>query len=304
MKYLIIGAGGTGGCIGAYMTEAGKDVTMIARGAHLKAMQEHGLRMETTKRGNYVVNPVKACDMEHYNEQPDVIMVCVKGYSLDETIPFIQRVACPGTVVIPILNIYGTGSRMQKLLPEQIVTDGCIYVAGEIKEPGCLWMNGDILRIVYGVREKSQEVPALEEIRQDLIDSDIEPLLSHDIKKDTMRKYAYISAAASTGQYFDANVGEFQKQGEVRDTYKALLGEIAQLSEAMGIHFDHDIVKENMDITDALAPSASTSMQRDIRAGKNSEMDGLIFQVVRMGDEYGVELPTYRKIARAFGYDC
>jgi 2-dehydropantoate 2-reductase len=45
-------------------------------------------------------------------------------------------------------------------------------------------------------------------------------------------------------------------------------------------------------------------MQRDIRAGKNSEMDGLIFQVVRMGDEYGVELPTYRKIARAFGYDC
>jgi 2-dehydropantoate 2-reductase len=248
---------------------------MIARGAHLKAMQEHGLRMETTKRGNYVVNPVKACDMEHYNEQPDVIMVCVKGYSLDETVPFIKRVA-----------------------------DGCIYVAGEIKEPGCLWMNGDILRIVYGVREKSQEVPALEEIRQDLIDSDIEPLLSHDIKKDTMRKYAYISAAASTGQYFDANVGEFQKPGEVRDTYKALLGEIAQLSEAMGIHFDHDIVKENMDITDALAPSASTSMQRDIRAGKNSEMDGLIFQVVRMGDEYGVELPTYRKIARAFGYDC
>ena len=51
MKYLVIGAGGTGGCIGAYMTEAGKDVTLIERGAHLAAMKEDGMRKETTKKG-------------------------------------------------------------------------------------------------------------------------------------------------------------------------------------------------------------------------------------------------------------
>ena len=115
MKYLIIGAGGTGGCIGAYMTEAKKDVTMIARGAHLQAMQENGLQMETTKKGNYTICPVKATDMEHYQEQPDIIFVCVKGYSLLGTIPFIRRVAKPETVVIPILNIYGTGGRLQEI---------------------------------------------------------------------------------------------------------------------------------------------------------------------------------------------
>ena len=81
MKYLIIGAGGTGGCIGAYMTEAKKDVTMIARGAHLQAMQENGLQMETTKKGNYTICPVKATDMEHYQEQPDIIFVCVSGFA-------------------------------------------------------------------------------------------------------------------------------------------------------------------------------------------------------------------------------
>ena len=73
MKYLVIGAGGTGGSIGAYMTEAGKDVTLIARGEHLKKMQEQGLKMETTRKGNYTVNPVKATDMAHYDEQPDII---------------------------------------------------------------------------------------------------------------------------------------------------------------------------------------------------------------------------------------
>ena len=153
MKYLIIGAGGTGGCIGAYMTEAGKDVTLIARGAHLAAMQADGLRMETTKKGNYTVKPVKAADMEHYGERPDVVFVCVKGYSLKETVPFIRRAAGPETVVIPILNIYGTGGRLQEQLPELLVTDGCIYIAAEIKEPGCLWQNGDIFRVVCGVRK-------------------------------------------------------------------------------------------------------------------------------------------------------
>ena len=90
MKYLIIGAGGTGGSIGAYMTQSGKDVTLIARGEHLRRIQEQGLKMETTSKGNYTVQPIKACDMEHYEEQPDIIFVCVKGYSLEDTIPFIK----------------------------------------------------------------------------------------------------------------------------------------------------------------------------------------------------------------------
>lgn len=297
MKYLIIGAGGTGGCIGAYMTEAGKDVTMIARGAHLAAMQTEGLRMETTKKGNYMVKPVKAVDMAHYDEQPDVIFVCVKGYSLEETVPFIRKVAKPETVVIPILNIYGTGGRLQKRLPELLVTDGCIYIAAEIKEPGCLWQNGDIFRVVFGVREPSEYRPVLEEVKKDLDESGITGILSDNIRRDALQKFSYVSPAAACGQYYDAKAGEMQKPGEIRDTFAALIGEIDILANAMGIHFEVDIVKTNLDILDALTPEASTSMQRDVKAGKVSEMEGLIFEVVRLGKEYGVELPVYGKIA-------
>ena len=104
MKYLIVGAGGTGGVVGYYMTKAGKDVTLIARGAHLKQMQTKGLTLEKMWDQSTETIPVKASDMEHYTEQPDVILVCVKGYSLEDTIPFIQKVAKKDTVVIPILN--------------------------------------------------------------------------------------------------------------------------------------------------------------------------------------------------------
>ena len=226
-----------------------------------------------------------------------MILVCVKGYSLEETIPFIRRVAKPETVVIPILNIYGTGGRLQERLPELLVTDGCIYIAAEIRKPGCLWQNGDIFRVVFGVRKPSEYREVLEKVRQDLEDSGITAILSDNIQKDALQKFSYVSPAAACGQYYDAMAGDMQKPGEIRDTFAALIHEIDVLAEAMGIHFGVDIVQTNLDILDSLTPEASTSMQRDVKQGKASEMDGLIFEVVRMGRKYGVKLPVYEKIA-------
>ena len=124
MKYVVIGAGGTGGPIGGFLTRAGKDVTLIARGEHLKKIREYGLQFETPS-GSFTV-PVKACAMEEYQGSADVIFVCVKGYSLADTIPFIERIGDSHTVVIPVLNIYGTGKELQKSLPDIPVMDVCI----------------------------------------------------------------------------------------------------------------------------------------------------------------------------------
>jgi 2-dehydropantoate 2-reductase len=296
MKYLIIGAGGTGGGIGAYMTEAGKDVTLIARGEHLKKMQEQGLRMETPKK-DYTVQPIKAVDMEHYAEQPDVIFVCVKGYSLDDTVPFIKRVAKNSTIVIPILNIYGTGSRLQEQLPDLLVTDGCIYIAGEIKEPGTILLKGDIFRIVFGVRDPQELRPELFEVVRDLKESGIVPVLSDNIRRDALQKFAYVSPMAACGLYYHVFAGDVQITGEPRETFIKLMKEIDALAVAMDVPFLVDIVSTNLRILDGLTPEASTSMQRDIYAGKSSEIDGLIYEVVRMGERYGVPTPTYEMIA-------
>lgn len=298
MKYLIIGAGGTGGSIGAYMTQSGKDVTLIARGEHLKRIQEQGLKMETTSKGNYTVQPIKACDMEHYEEKPDIIFVCVKGYSLEDTIPFIKRVAKESTIVIPILNIYGTGAGMQEKLPGLLVTDGCIYIAGEIKEPGTIWLNGNIFRVVFGVRSPEELRPELFQVVQDLKDSGIDGVLSDNIRRDALQKFAYVSPMAACGLYYHVSAGEVQVTGEARDTFVKLMKEVDALAVAMGVPFLVDIVTTNLQILDSLSPTASTSMQRDIYAGKASEIDGLIYEVVRMGERYGVPTPTYEMIAK------
>jgi len=296
MKYLIIGAGGTGGAVGAYMMRADKDVTFIARGKHLEAMCKNGLRV-IRPEDEFTVKPVRAFTMEEYNDNPDVIFVCVKGYSVNDIIPFIKRVAKPDTIVIPLLNIYGTGESMQQYLPDLMVTDGCMYIASEISEPGVLLMKGYILRVIFGVRDQAEYRDILKVIEQDLKDSGILGVLSDNIKRDALLKFSYVSAQSACGTYYDVPTGPIQKAGEIRDCFVALVCEIEKLAHAMGIDFSADIVTRNLKILDDITPDMTTSMQRDIYAGKNSEIDGQIYEVVRLAEKYGVDLPVYSKIA-------
>ena len=112
-KYVVVGAGGTGGTLGAYLANAGMDVTFIARGEHLQVMKEKGLRILRPK-DELVISPCKACTFEEYRDIADVVFVCVKGYSLDSVIPKIKEIVDEHSVVIPILNIFGTGRALQR----------------------------------------------------------------------------------------------------------------------------------------------------------------------------------------------
>ena len=244
--------------------------------------------------------PVKACTAEEYKEIPDVILVCIKGYSMDETVPTIKKIAGKETVVIPILNIYGTGGRLQKKLPELTVTDGCIYVSANIMEPGVILQHGKILRVVFGARKPEEETEKMREVAKDMVTDDLEVILSENIRRDAMVKFSYVSPIGAAGLYCNAVAADFQREGEQREMFKALIREIVALSHAMGIEFEEDLVERNLKILSSLSPEATTSMQRDVIEGKRSEMDGLVYEVVRMGREYKVSMPQYEKAAACF----
>lgn len=316
MKYIIIGAGGTGGILGFYMTKAGKDVTLIARNAHLEAIQKQGLSVEKMWINETETIPVSAESMESYEakgEKADVILVCVKKYSLDSCIPFIQNISHENTIVVPVLNVYGTGAYLQEKLPKVLVTDGCIYVSANIKQAGVLLQHGEILRVFFGVREKEDlkkvngqldgEYKAerlLKKITQDFKDSGIDGILSDNIKRDALTKFSYVSPIGTAGLYLHAVAGDFQREGEARELFKTLIREIVTLANAMGITFEEDLVERNLKILSNLPEEATTSMQRDVMEGKQSEIDGLVYEVVRMAKKYGVEVPAYERAAEKF----
>ena len=316
MKYIIIGAGGTGGILGFYMTKAGKDVTLIARNAHLEAMKKQGLSVQKMWTNETETIPVSAESMESYEakgEKADVILVCVKKYSLDSCIPFIQDISHENTIVVPVLNVYGTGAYLQEKLPKVLVTDGCIYVSANIKQAGVLLQHGEILRVFFGVREKEDlkklngqsdgEYKAerlLKKIAQDFKDSGIDGILSDNIKRDALTKFSYVSPIGTAGLYLHAVAGDFQREGEARELFKTLIREIVTLANAMGITFEEDLVERNLKILSNLPKEATTSMQRDVMEGKQSEIDGLVYEVVRMAEKYGAEVPAYRRAAEKF----
>ena len=303
LRYMIIGVGGTGGAIGAHLAHAGNDVTFIARGRQLATMRDRGLKLHRPDT-EFTVDQVKAYSMDDYpaDQTPDVIIVCVKGYSIEGTIPFIKSVSGPDTVVIPILNVFGTGARMQKHLPGITVLDGCIYIWTELKEPGLIWMSGTIFRVVFGLRRDQKRLEKkigdrLNKIKDDLDASGIEGVLSDNIERDALRKFSFVSPQGAVGLYYNSSIGAVQVPGEKRECFIGLIREISDLADAMGIGFGEDIVPNNLKITDISDPQITTSMQKDVAAGRQSEVDGLIYEVVRMGEQYGVNVPLYAMIA-------
>ena len=164
MKYLIVGTGGVGGSIAGFLALAGKDVTCIARGRHLEAIRRNGLHLKSDLKGEHYL-PVTACTSEEFEGKADVIFVCVKGYSIDSIKDVLERASAPGTLVIPILNVYGTGPRIGRLVPSVDVLDGCIYIVGFVSGEGEITQMGSIFRMVFGARpEQGIARERLEEI--------------------------------------------------------------------------------------------------------------------------------------------
>ena len=308
LRYLIAGTGGVGGSIAGFLALAGKDVTCIARGEHLAAMREHGLRLHSDLKGEHALK-IPAYTAEEYTSlaeksaryKADVIFVCVKGYSVDSITELIKRAAHKNTVVIPILNVYGTGPRIQRLVSGVTVLDGCIYIVGFVSGKGEITQMGKIFRLVYGAHKDtivSRET--LEAIQQDLQESGIKAEISPDINRDTFVKWSFISAMAVTGAYYDVPMGEVQKPGKVRDTFIGLSQESAALGRKLGIEFKEDIVEYNLKVIDKLAPESTGSMQKDMARGHQSEVQGLLFDMIAAAQEQGVDIPTYKMVAEKF----
>ncbi len=249
-KYLIVGTGGVGGSIAGFLALAGKDVTCIARGKHLEAIREKGLHLRSDLKGNHFL-PVQACTAEEYNEKANVIFVCVKGYSLDSIKDLLEKASDKDTLIIPILNVYGTGPRIGQLVSHVTVLDGCIYIVGFVSGPGEITQMGKIFRLVFGARPQQGVAPErLETIADVLRKAGIKADISDDINRDTFIKWSFISAMACTGAYHDVPMGPLQHPGAERDTFIGLSKESSEIGRKMGITYAEDPIGYNLKVID------------------------------------------------------
>ncbi len=309
LKYLILGTGGTGACIGSFLAKEGKDVTFIARGKHLEAIEQKGLFVLSPKLGKIHIKEPKVSKTEWYNDKADVIFVCVKCYSINALIPFIERVSHENTIVIPITNCFGFATKIAEKVPKIISLGGCIYISSDISYYGEITMRSDIFRMIYGFRkadlkrkEAHKWTEIINQITDDLNESGIDASVSDDIRTEVYRKFSYVSPISAACAYLETNAGELQAEGEKRDFLIKLMEEVVNVGKAMDIILEDDIIEKNLQMLSTVLPNVTSSMQKDIEKGGDSEIDGLVFDVIKIAEEYGVSVPLYKKVAEKFNY--
>lgn len=155
-RYLIIGAGGTGGNIAAMMSKAGKDVILIARDKHLEAIKSRGMtqiieKANGTERTQTIpVNALSACEYVSSGKCPDVIFICTKSYSIEEIAPFVNTVADSHTIIISVLNGIGMEQYIRLFIHTGRIVTGCLYIYGTKDDSGSIRIQGNFIRIVFG----------------------------------------------------------------------------------------------------------------------------------------------------------
>lgn len=304
MKYLVIGAGGTGGMIAAFLAEKNFDVTAVARGNHLKVIQENGLIVKKADGSILHVKNLKALPQEEVKgEIFEVVFVCVKAYGIRDIIPLIESVSDNNTYIIPILNSMETGNVLRSYLPGKTVFDGCIYITGYISAPGEITQNNPIFRIIFGEDGvEAKAFPKAEQLNRELSESGIRAEYSEGIYSKIFEKISFTSAFGAAGVYFGITSKELKSVPEYTMFYRSLLQELQNIQRAAGFKESGDLVESNMKLLMAMDDHFTTSMMKDISHHHADEREQLIFNIIDLAAKYNVEVPQYRKVADFLGY--
>ncbi len=296
-KIAIFGTGGVGGFLGGELARhyAGSDVEIyfISRGEALRRIREQGLQVDTQEK-SYTAYPVKATDCPEEIGPVDYLIYCTKAYDVEKGIQ--QALPCigPDTVVLPFLNGVDSGERIARMLPDREVWLGCVYVVAFIVEPGHIAEQTNGYRYLFGSPEANPE--KLQKLAEIFSAADIRAWPREDIVRCVWDKFAFISTVATITSYTDKTYGEVLNTPEYRNWLDNLLQEYRSVAEAKGCELSDDVEAAVIAQMKRIPPETTTSMQRDFRAHRNTELESLTGYLVREGHRLGVAVPTYERM--------
>nr|WP_299173326.1 2-dehydropantoate 2-reductase [uncultured Allomuricauda sp.] len=298
-KILIAGIGGVGGFFGGLLAKQFQDskavdIHFLARGAHLEQIQKSGLHVIEGDE-QFAAIPKLATDDANQIGEADYIIVATKSYDLEQTIQQLTPCIGPETVILPLLNGVDCRERIQKLLPNNLVCDGCVYIIARLSRPGVVENLGNIKKLFFGVEGGSDtRLEALEKLFQE---AGVEVTLTPQIEKVIWEKFVFISVTATATTYFDAPVGPILADSDKRNTVIALVNEVTQIAKQKGIVISNNMAEQVLTKLESLPHAATSSLHSDVKVKKiNTEVQTLVGYVVKAAQHFGVDAPTYRKL--------
>jgi 2-dehydropantoate 2-reductase len=290
MKIAIVGAGGVGGYYGALLARAGHEVAFIARGKHLQALRAKGLQIKSIL-GDFAVSPVRATAAPAEIEPVDLVVVAVKTYHLDEAAQMLTPLLTPTTVVLPFENGVDAAERLGVVIGQNYLLGGATWISAAIEAPGVIGHYSQFRRIVLG-EFNGQVTPRLQATFEAFQSTGVSVESSADIRTVLWSKLVFIAAVGAIGSLTRVTFGEFRQVNETRAALKAAIAEIIAVGQANGAKLQASLAEDTLAFIDKSAAELKSSLQRDIEAGRVSELESLIGVVVRLGAAAEVLTPV------------
>ncbi|MCQ3936349.1 MAG: 2-dehydropantoate 2-reductase [Chloroflexi bacterium] len=298
MKIVIFGSGGVGGYFGGRLAHAGQDVTFIARGMHLAAIQTSGLRVDSIS-GDFRVHPAKASDSPQSVGEADLILLAVKAWQLDAAITQMKPLVGGQTVILPLLNGIEHMDKLLAAFDRRNVVGGLCRISSFVEAPGHIRHVGVQPYIAFGELDNSKS-ERIESIRRMFAALDgILVDVPADIHVTMWEKFVFISGTSGVGAYTRQPIGAYREDPAARQMLIDAMNETAAVARARGVMLPESLVAETMKRIDALPYAMLASMQKDMMEGRPSELNEQTGAVIRLGRAAGIPTPTHEKLLAA-----
>ena len=290
MRIAVIGAGGIGGIYGAALARAGADVTFVARGTHLAAMREQGLRIEGDRVETHI-RPVLATDDPASIGVVDYVLSCVKLWDVESIGEQIRPIVGPQTAVVPLQNGIDAAQRLIPILGHEAVMGGTAFVTGAIVAPGVIRQTGTYQRMTFGEIDGSASTRG-ERLRDLCAMAGFEGVLSPDIRVPIWDKFILLVPLSSLNALTRLPLGKWRDDPDLLALYEASLRETVAVGLAEGVRLPPDTVGQTLAIMRSMPDYHTTSMGNDLLRGNRLELPWFAGKVVELGRSHGIPTPA------------
>jgi 2-dehydropantoate 2-reductase len=283
----ILGPGGVGGFLGAALARAGQRVTIVARESTAARIRADGIEVRSAYLGDFNARPEAVADLM---TAPDALLVATKATGLAAAL---ERIQAPPGVVVPLLNGLDHMELLRTRFGADRVAAGSIRIEADRPAPATIVQTSPFLRVDLASRQPAL-LPRLEELARSCEQAGVPATVSPDEGQIMWEKLVRLNALALTTSATDRPIGFIRTDPEWRRALAACIEEAAAVARADGARIDGPARLAELD--DAHAELGS-SMQRDIAAGREPELDAITGSVLRAARRRGVQCPTIARLA-------
>lgn len=294
MRIAVMGTGGVGGYFGARLLQGGSDVIFFARGAHLAALRERGLTVES-KLGDVSLPKVQATDDPSRLGSVDLVLIGVKLWDTEAAAHSVSAIVGPTTAVLSLQNGVQKDDVLRGILGSEPLLGGVCWIASTIVRPGVISHTGTVQKLVFGEydgRRSARAEAFLEACRRGGIDVE----LSLDIRKATWEKFVFLVGLSATTTAIRLPIGPICANTRTRRFLLDIMREVIAVGQAHGVALSAGYAEDRLAFCDELPAEMVSSMYHDLERGNRLEVDWLSGGVVELGQVVGVPTPLNRAV--------